>query len=823
MLYAVFEVSLGLFTSTLAHFIAFVVISSLAVLLLVILASRFLKHDSEALFGTSSIARLFNQWQWLLWLVVMTDVFLISNHLLLRGLAVGIWDVNGAYYPYQVLVADHARAGLFLHWDPWSNGGLPSGGDPQFGAFSPINLLIGLIAGGTSTGFLVYWLLMWWLGGVGMMLLARHLKAPAWGAAVVALGFLFCGTYIGHAEHTSLVCAFSFLPLVVWRVDVALSSRRMLPAIEAGALFGASALAGYPGTVIIGGLFVGLWGLGRWLIGDSVETDSPSPSSRGEQTGRRRVPLRFVAAAIALVPLVGVLVLAPTYFAYFYEGVGTSPRVGGVTRATALTSNPLAVGAISTLSSPYLPILKVYSQTEPGKGLWRITDVSGCGLYTGVIISAFALLALLAKPRDKWRWWLLGIGLLNLGFAVGPALPLRGWLYDWFYPSRFFRHPVIFRSFFSFSIAILALIGMRDLAAGLSRATDRIGRRFFAVSVLCAIAALAIFRFYMFSPAIERLAREGEPYAWWHAAIAWAGICVVAAVAWFAPPPARNWVVPLLLLVLSTTDAFMTSSISTGIMADASPAAITRWATLDKQHSSSLDLTPLGLRREEMALYRDDNYALDISNDQMITKVPAFNTYATSMNKFHLVMANDSKMSRMAVGPDRIWFSTEAGRMPPSNPNFAVFHNRVKALGTFPLLVHSQTEMSTGAPTDGTGPEANQQEIERLPAIQAVAVNVIRYVPDELTFDVQCASDGWLLVTDRWARSWRAEVNAVPVEVLGGNFIFRALKVSAGQNRISFKYQLWGFPWLVILSWGTLSLVAFASINRAVMNRRTTS
>ncbi len=809
--------------STLPGFIGIVLTLSIACLVVRIGAHRLFKRNRQPVDGTTSVSRLLSEWRWLLWLLLMTDVFLISNHLLVRGLAVGIWDINAAYYPYQTLVADHARSGQFLLWDPWSSGGLPAGGDPQFGAFSPVNLAIGLVAGGTSTGFLTYWLLMWWLGGVGMMLLARHLKAPAWGGAVVALGFLFCGTYIGQAEHTSLISAFSLLPFVIWRLNVALSSGRLLPAVEAGALWGASALAGYPGMVIITALFAGLWALGRWLCRHDPWAGPPSDGRVAQEDGPRKPTIRLVVAAIGLVPLVGVLVLAPTYFTYFYEGSGTSTRVGALAREIAVSENALAPGAIASLSSPYLPILKFFSQTAVGKGLWSETDISGCGLYTGAVISAFALLALFNKPREKWRWWLLGIGLLNLGFAVGPALPLRGWLYDWFYPTRFFRHPTIFRAYLLFAIAVLALIGTRDLAAVLSSVRDHTRRRFLAAAILCSSGALGVFYYYVQSPAIERVSRAGEPFALWHAASVWAGICAVAIIAWVAPARVRPWCVPLLLLTLAASDAFMTTSISIGILADAFPASVKRWETLDKRHSSSLDLAPRGLLREEMALYRDGDFVLDITNDQMITKIPAFNTYATASNNYQMVMASDATMRRMAVGTDRIWFSKEAGRMAPSDANFALFRNRVQVLGSFPLLVHSSSEMlRIGAIS--TFLEADREvEITRLPAAAAVPVTLIKYVPNELSFEVQCASDGWLLVTDRWARSWHAEVNESPVEVYGGNFIFRAVQVSAGANRIRFKYQPRGFPWLVALSWGTLLVVSLASIRRATAKTRSTS
>jgi hypothetical protein len=77
-----------------------------------------------------------------------------------------------------------------------------------------------------------------------MMVLGRHLGAPPWGAASVAIGFLFSGLYTGHAQATSFLSSAAFLPWVVWRVDAALENRSVLAAVQAGALLGLSALAG---------------------------------------------------------------------------------------------------------------------------------------------------------------------------------------------------------------------------------------------------------------------------------------------------------------------------------------------------------------------------------------------------------------------------------------------------------------------------------------------------------------------------------------------------------------------------------------------------
>lgn len=228
------------------------------------------------------------------------------------------------------------------------------------------------------------------------MMLARHFKAPAWGGAAVAVGFLFCGTYIGHAEHTSTVTAYSFLPFVIWRLDVGLRTSRKLPAIEAGMIWGLSAMAGYPVQTIITGGFACLWAIGRWLCAES-EDESAEQNPPLELQKMPRPPLRFVFSALTLVLLVGIVVLAPTYFAYFYVGAGTHNRVGELSRELAVSNDALAPGALSTFSSPYLPILKAFSRTENDRGLWPVLDVSMCSIYTGAVITVLALLALSAS------------------------------------------------------------------------------------------------------------------------------------------------------------------------------------------------------------------------------------------------------------------------------------------------------------------------------------------------------------------------------------------------------------------------------------------
>jgi len=146
----------------------------------------------------------------------------------------------------------------------------------------------------------------------------------------------------------------------------------------------------------------------------------------------------------------------------------------------------------------------------------------------------------------------------------------------------------------------------------------------------------------------------------------------------------------------------------------------------------------------------------------------------------------------------------------PPTPNFYdAFVGRVEALAAPVLVVHSPRDMaqvrdlSLMNPKEGGGGKG----VSLLPRAEPISAKLLRYVPNELSFQVVCPSDGWLLVTDRWARGWKAWVNGRETELFGGDFLFRAVQVQAGNNTIRFEYQPGGWPALFIVSWSTLLLV----------------
>jgi hypothetical protein len=766
--------------------------------------------------------------------LVVAAVFLLANQLIVRGVAVGIWDADGEMFPFQVLVSDFARAGRFLLWDPWSDGGLPLASDPSVGAFSPVNLGVGLLTGGTSLGFRVHWLFVWSLGGFGILMLARQLKAPAWGGAVVAIAFLFNGGYTGNAEHTSCIIALSFLPLVVWRLDHALVSRRLRSAAEAGALWGLSALSAYPALTIITGFFCVLWTAGRLAFSETPGIATPASETPGAQA-TTRAQFGLGVATLSIFLLAGLAILSPTYFAFFSEGVGTTARSGPLSRELAVLSNALDPGAISTLASPYLAALKADNQMHGDGQLWPGTDLSMSSIYSGAVVTVFALLSILARPRDRWRWWLVVLASLSLACALGGFLPLRGWLYDWIYPMRFFRHPALFGFYFVFTISAMALIGLRDIQAAIRDGGDAVWRRFRIASLVCTATSFSVFLAVIGYVGAERsVSLKQAPGIWLVVSGAWLAVLGLAVVVGAWPGSARPRYFPALLLALVAGDAFLTNAVSQKNMVSTVPEDVARWESLDSRHSKVLDLTNNGLMRElspcvssDVANARPKSATESATrcpfSDQLITKMPVLESYSTLPNPFLIRMTRHPILKDVAIGSDRIWFSSEALEVPVAEDYFSAFERRAEKLQAPPLVIHSRQDLVAGThePDGGERRSLDPARIEELPACTRIPVRVVKYDPNELMIECSCPAEGWLLVTDRWGPSWRGEVNGEATEIYAGAFVFRAIRVRAGENRVRFIYSPPLFPWLPILSWTTLGVTALWSASSFIRRSRT--
>jgi hypothetical protein len=713
---------------------------------------------------------------------------------LLIGVDAPNWDASSFFGPAFTLVADHARAGRLLLWNPFVDGGAPDAAQPEYGAFSPLTVGVGALFGGTERGLHFYWLGVWGLGGLGFLGLARHLGAPPWAGFVVTLGYLFSGTFTGHAQHTSWLHSYAFVPWVIWRLDAALLNRRLLPAVQAGALLGLSALAGYPAIVIQTGVLALFWAVGReW-----------TREGGGEE--RRRGSLTFGAGALAIVAVVGAVVLLPSWFAFLRESRGYSDRSGPLPKVMAVHDNALHPLTLTTIASPYLHVLATLYAPER----WAPTDGSSAGAYAGVAIPALAVFALCRCPRRRWLWWLAGTSLFLLATST-DALPLRGWLYDLMPWERFSRHGAQRKDVALFVLSVLALYGAPRAdaieATGERNRPAGEGLRFFACAAGTALVALA-----GAAAGSATLGAVGPRpvFAVVHFVVVWGGLVAVASLTWRRPGIGRRRaeILPAALVALAVLDAAGTVRLSRVLMVDRGRGREV-WDRIGRERTPQLDLTQAGLRREAAS----PAWTFPKPNNQNVPlKEPVFESYNSMTNRYRAATSGEPLLAATAIGAERVWFASSAVIAPPGEGAFRYLVSTSRAAGAAILVVHSPAAMRAGPSVAESfvpvpAPPASLPDLR----LRSLEPALHLYRTDELELSVLAPGSGWILLTDRWAAGWRAWVDGEEVPLWGGNLLFRAARVTAGPHRIRFLYRPAGYPGLLILSWGTLLAVALAS------------
>ena len=775
------------------------------------------------------------------WRLAMVGVCLLFAGLLwdvISGQAVLHFGDDGTDYflPYYMAVADAARSFGLLTWDPWNSCGIPAFIDPQTGAFSPVMVLTALCTGSSAWGYTLYALMMWLLGGLGVLLLGRQLGAPVWGGLVGALGYLGCGAYLGHQMHTSHIVSFSFIPWVLWRLDAALVRRSWLAAVQAGALLGLSSLAGYPGLTMLTGVYCAVWALGRVIQGPD-EVAGEGGADRPALSGRVGVAVGM----LGLCAMVCAVVLAPVYAGLLYEGAGVTTRVGAVGREAAMVTHSLRPEAAVSIVSPHISMLlkanaeRLFAGATPKPVMWFTA-------YCGMGILVLASFEMLVHWRSGMRWLILGTGVLLFLSALGPVTPVRGWLYDYFPPSRYIRIVATFRDYLFVSLMVLALLGSRTFANSTPRNWAVYARMLKWVALVWAVIALGGYAW-----AEHRYDFRGVNVVWGAAQmLLWPAMALLL-IFLLAPgrPASRNTLAGLLLAAVAIVDLSLTIQVSKGVaLADADPAAKAALVKLQELHQSALPLDNVAFSREPL---------FPAGNECVVSRHPSVGGYTPLKNPFvprrYLSaqrMSQALALCRIAAGEQRVWFAQNPMFGAPNQEAYQSWVATLTDTGSAPMVIHTPEQMVNAGESEGAGDvaggmaagmaraRADGAMVGGVPVDGAKAdgvradagvasqipVQLIGYGPTRMTLRLQSPAAGWVMVTDRWSRSWRAYVNGQPAKLWGADFAFRGVKVPAGDIQIDFRYEI-TWAWVMLAaSWATLGVVLLATIKPLLMGGR---
>jgi hypothetical protein len=68
-------------------------------------------------------------------------------------------------------------------------------------------------------------------------------------------------------------------------------------------------------------------------------------------------------------------------------------------------------------------------------------------------------------------------------------------------------------------------------------------------------------------------------------------------------------------------------------------------------------------------------------------------------------------------------------------------------------------------------------------------VRIAEDLPERIVLEVSAGRPGWLVLTDNSYPGWVAEREGRRLQILRANYLFRAVKVPAGESRIVFRYR----------------------------------
>jgi hypothetical protein len=395
-------------------------------------------------------------------LLVLTILFfwrIALTNLILVGL-----DVFTYFYPYKAYAAEALRAGALPLWNPYLFMGVPFLANIQSATLYPLNLPLYWLQAPKMVSYSI--VLHVFLGAGFTYLLARRtLRMGPWGACTsgVTLGL---GGFLGaQVEHVNQLNVFIWLPLLLCLFHLSCTRRGFLYPLLTALAVGVQFLGGH-----IQASYINLFALGCYAVYLAVREVLRLERSRQRS---RQMVLRSLAplGLLVLVALAGAglaaIQLVPTY-----ELSNLSIREGGLVYRQAvsfsLPPRSLALSLLPSLEdSPFTEYIA----------------------YIGVVPLLLACLGAWRRWRQGQTSFFVALSILGLLLALGAYSPLYYPLYRLMPGFSFFRAPARWLYLYALGMAVLAGLGVEEVAfatAASEKVSPRpvLGRRVVWVGVL---------------------------------------------------------------------------------------------------------------------------------------------------------------------------------------------------------------------------------------------------------------------------------------------------------------------------------------------------
>jgi hypothetical protein len=379
-----------------------------------------LKADKEAKKQVISLDIFF-----IVLLFVLTLIFFWK--LAFTGKIYSGYDPITYSYPNRLFAASSIRSGEVPLWNPYLFMGVPFVANIQTAVFYPLNVLFYLLPVTTAYNFSI--ILHIFLAGLFMYLFARFsLELKPFSSFISAVVFMFSGFFSAQVGHLEQINTSAWIPLLFLFIDKSFKKRSIPFAVCAGLVVGVVLLAGHPQEAYFTLVAATLYMLFNIVVN----------LRKGWQENITTISLFvltiFLGFALAAVQLFPALELS----------------------RFALRSS-MSYSEVTLWS---LAPTQLFSAILPGFYSYPFCEFIG---YLSIFSLFLALVAVVYTWREKLTLFFAGLAFLALFLAFGASNPLYHLMYRMVPGFSIFRVPARWLFIYTFSVAVLAGMGINFL------------------------------------------------------------------------------------------------------------------------------------------------------------------------------------------------------------------------------------------------------------------------------------------------------------------------------------------------------------------------
>jgi hypothetical protein len=459
---------------------------------------------------------------------------------------------------------------------------------------------------------------------------------------------------------------------------------------------------------------------------------------------------------------------------------------------------------------------------NPARGdFWGYGNFWEDAIYVGVMPFLFAVLSLVRgiggrDGRKKLIRFLAALSAVVLLLALGKNTPIFPWLFDNVPTFNLFQAPARWNLILTFSLALLAAFG-----ADAWRAPE--GRSLYWMRLATAGAAMLALSAWL----IGMLAPEIEPTFTRSFGLAGIWLFIFCLLALLRPKKLTLLWVGLLGLVvvadLGLTQWGLNPSAAASLyegsseLANQTAADHRLYMPPDLEYEIKFERTH---RFDTFESQIEWEFVRDVGlpNTTLLDGIPSANNFDPLLPERYAVWMQaladlplDEQESRLAL-MDVGWRAKED---PESSTG--VSYVAVEDPARVRIIYEAIWEQDPGAALDQLMDPAFDpsrsvvlEGIEEHWATAGGTGAILRFEqvnPGHLEIEAASSGNGWLVLSDTWNSGWRATVDEVETEILQADYLFRAIRIPAGEHEIVFRYQpvatligfvISGLAWLLV-------------------------